>query len=265
MTDSHDADATATSADSAHAPASPRASGNDTAPTANAAAGGNDSTSTAPASSASPASSAEAATAPAAKGVPLTPQLPSLPAAIGLFTALAGGSIWADLKTKAWAVAHLEQNGFRLPPKEIMKNRIWLVLARNPGGAWGMLHEQPEKIRKPFFVAVSLIALVVIGAMYRKLDRRQHALRWGLPLVFGGAIGNLVDRIRYGQVVDFIDVVYWRNKAGIDMHWPTFNVADIAICIGVILMAYDFLFPFKQPTRRAPTSSATPKPSSAAP
>lgn len=167
----------------------------------------------------------------------------------------------ADLGSKYWAVKALEKDGFRLPAKEIIKNRLAFVLARNPGGAWGMFHDQPEKVRKPFFVLVSVIAVVVIVGMYRKLDAKQHALRWGLPLVLGGALGNLVDRVRYGQVIDFIDVVYWKNKLGIERHWPTFNVADIAICVGVLLMAVDFLFPHKRPvTVRKPTPTPASQP-----
>lgn len=161
----------------------------------------------------------------------------------------------SDLGSKWWAVKHLEKDGFRLPAKEIIKGRLSFVLARNPGGAWGMLHDQPEKYRKPFFVIVSVVAVVVIVGMFRKLDPKQHALKWGLPLVLGGALGNLVDRVRYSQVIDFIDVVYWKAANGMEKHWPTFNVADIAICVGVLLMAVDFLFPHKKPAvRRVPVA-----------
>ncbi len=171
----------------------------------------------------------------------------------------------ADLWTKHWALKHLEKDGLRLPPKEIIKDRLTFVLAHNPGGAWGMLHNQPEKIRRPFFVLVSAIAVVVIISMYRKLDPRQKALQWGLPLVLGGALGNLVDRLRFGQVVDFIDVrADWIGKlnkvfGGAGDHWPTFNVADIAICVGVLLMAVDFLFPItakKKPAAPVATAGA---------
>jgi signal peptidase II len=62
-------------------------------------------------------------------------------------------------------------------------------------------------------------------------------MRWGLPLALGGAVGNLVDRIRYGSVIDFID--FYVIRGGREMHWPTFNVADIAIVAGVALMALD--------------------------
>ncbi|MBL8718898.1 MAG: signal peptidase II [Myxococcales bacterium] len=170
----------------------------------------------------------------------------------------------ADLYTKHWALKHLEKDGLRLPPKEIIKDRLTFVLAHNPGGAWGMLHNQPEKVRRPFFVLVSAVAVVVIVSMYRKLDPRQRALKWGLPFVLGGALGNLVDRLRFGQVVDFIDVrADWIGKlnkvfGGAGDHWPTFNVADIAICIGVLLMAVDFLFPVttkKKPAARVATQA----------
>ena len=155
----------------------------------------------------------------------------------------------SDLWSKWWAVKTLEKVGVYIPPKEIIKGRLSFVLARNPGGAWGMLHDQPEKVRKPFFVLVSIVAVIVILSMFRKLDPRQRALKWGLPLVLGGALGNLVDRIRYGKVIDFIDVVYWNNAQTGPRHWPTFNVADIAICVGVALMAIDFIFPQKRTIR----------------
>lgn len=169
----------------------------------------------------------------------------------------------ADLGTKWWAVKMLEKDGLRLPAKELIKGRLAFVIAHNPGGAWGMFHDQPEKVRRPFFVIVSVVAVIVIVGMYRKLDPKQLALKWGLPLVLGGALGNLVDRVRYGQVIDFIDVVYWHTKTGLERHWPTFNVADIAICVGVGLMAIDFLFPHKRPTpARKPIAPAEPaKPS----
>ena len=173
------------------------------------------------------------------------------------------GVLASDLGTKWWAVKTLETpTGVHLPPKEILKGRFAFVLARNPGGAWGMLHDQPEKVRKPFFVVVSIVAVIVIVGMFRKLDPRQRALRWGLPLVLGGALGNLVDRIRYGQVIDFIDVVYWTSATKGPQHWPTFNVADIAICIGVLLMAVDFIFPHKRAIR-VPKVKAQEKPKSA--
>ncbi|MDP9033238.1 MAG: signal peptidase II [Myxococcota bacterium] len=140
----------------------------------------------------------------------------------------------ADVATKAWAERHLAgYPGVR----EIWSDHLTLVLAKNRGGAWGLLQSTSENVRRPFFLLVSVAAIVFIMSLYRRIHPRQRALRWGLPLVLGGALGNVLDRIRSGQVIDFIDahVLY----KGIDRHWPTFNVADIAICVGVGLMAVD--------------------------
>lgn len=147
-------------------------------------------------------------------------------------------SLVADLGTKFWAEKTL-QSGDTPMPKQIIKGVFGFILAKNKGGAWGLLQNQSEKIRKPFFVIVSVLAIVFIVSLYRRLNPKQVALKWGLPLVLGGALGNLVDRIRYGYVIDFIDFqATWEN---LPHHWPTFNVADIAICIGVALMALDML------------------------
>lgn len=139
-----------------------------------------------------------------------------------------------DVVTKAWAARHLDAYPGVV---EVWNNHVTLVLARNRGGAWGLLQSTSENVRRPFFLLVSVAAIAFIMALYRRLLPRQRALRWGLPLVLGGALGNVLDRIRYGQVIDFIDIhVVWK---GADRHWPTFNVADIAICVGVGLMAID--------------------------
>ena len=162
----------------------------------------------------------------------------------------------ADLLSKAWAVHRLSMKGKGPAPIiELIKDRFYFKLAWNPAGAWSLFRNQPEHIRKPFFIVVSLIAIFAIVGMYRKLDSRQTALKWGLPLVLGGAIGNLVDRIRYGQVADFIDVIYWRSQ-GLERHWPTFNVADITICVGVGLMAIDFFFPVKRVAKLSKASTS---------
>jgi lipoprotein signal peptidase len=140
----------------------------------------------------------------------------------------------ADVASKAWAEHRLDAYPGMI---DVWKNHLALVLARNRGGAWGLLQSTSENVRRPFFLLVSVAAIAFIMTLYRRLHPRQRALRWGLPLVLGGALGNVLDRIRYGHVIDFIDahIVY----KGIDHHWPTFNVADIAICVGVGLMAVD--------------------------
>ena len=93
--------------------------------------------------------------------------------------------------------------------------------------------------RRPRLTATvaGIAAILFIMTLYRRLQPRQMALRWGLPFVLGGALGNVFDRVRYGQVIDFIDAhARW---GGFEHHWPTFNIADVCICVGVGLMAID--------------------------
>lgn len=159
-------------------------------------------------------------------------------------------SLAADVATKLWAEKKLEgYPGF----VNVIDNHLMFVLAKNRGGAWGLLQGQSENVRRPFFLLVSVAAIAFIVTLYRRLQPNQHALKWGLPLVLGGALGNVFDRIRYGHVIDFIDYrADWLKKLNelvqkhnpshvVTDHWPTFNVADIAICVGVALMAVDMM------------------------
>lgn len=155
----------------------------------------------------------------------------------------------ADIGTKQWIKHHFESSHASHAARriEVIPNYVNLIFATNKGGAWGILQGEQESLRRPFFLVVSVAAIVFILSLYRKLTPGQRALKWGLPLVLGGALGNLVDRILYGWVIDFIDCY---TKVGADeKHWPTFNVADIAICVGVGLMAIDMF------TSREPSSS----------
>ncbi len=159
---------------------------------------------------------------------------------------VAGLNLAADLGSKAWAVNNLGTG----KAVDVFDGWLRFVLAHNPGGAWGLLQDESAAVRRPFFVIVSIVAIGFIVSLYRKLAPDQTALKWGLPLVLGGALGNLVDRIRYGHVIDFIDM-YTRDGTWIESiiekilgplrgyHWPTYNVADIAIVFGVLLMAVD--------------------------
>lgn len=140
----------------------------------------------------------------------------------------------ADMLSKTWAASHLDKYpGIR----EVWPGHLTLILAKNRGGAWGLLQTTSENVRRPFFLLVSVAAITFIMSLYRKLTPKQHSLKWGLPLVLGGALGNVVDRIRFGHVIDFIDAHIGHGVT--ERHWPTFNVADIAICVGVGLMALD--------------------------
>lgn len=165
------------------------------------------------------------------------------------FGVVAAISLLADVCTKAWAEITMNERGFE--PLTVIPGHLNVILAYNRGGAWGLLQNAHEAIRKPFFLGMSIGAVLFIVAIYGRLHPSQKALKWGLPLVLGGALGNLSDRITRSQVIDFIDYQgqwvlamntfirrYVRGWTLTD-HWPTFNVADIAICIGVGLMAVD--------------------------
>lgn len=163
-------------------------------------------------------------------------------------------SLAADLVTKAWAKGRLSGPGFTLhgrKPVVVWKDHFEFIFAQNPGGAWSFLRGLPDTLRRPFFLVVSAAAIVFIVSIYRRVHRDQTAMKWGLPLALGGAMGNLVDRIRYGWVIDFID---FQHKGH---HWPTFNVADIAIVAGVGLMAIDMFTPRRTEPKQAPAVAQT--------
>ena len=169
------------------------------------------------------------------------------------FGVVAAVSLILDVLSKVWAEVTLSQRLMGDPGIVLIPNHLTLTLAYNRGGAWGLFQNASDFIRRPFFLLVSVLAIAFIVSLYNRLTPRQHALKWGLPLVLGGALGNLTDRIVRNQVIDFIDYradwvsmlnellrLIWPRWSITD-HWPTFNVADIAICIGVGLMAIDML------------------------
>src|SRR5690349_14498278 len=168
------------------------------------------------------------------------------------FGVVAAVSLLCDVATKAWAEVELTRRSL-LDPMVVVEGHLNFALAYNRGGAWGLLQNASESLRRPFFLVVSVAAIAFIVSLYGKLMPNQRALRWGLPLVLGGALGNLADRVTRGSVVDFIDYrAGWVETMNqlianvvsgwhITDHWPTFNVADISICVGVGLMAVDML------------------------
>lgn len=167
------------------------------------------------------------------------------------FGIVAAITLLVDIGSKAWAEIVLTARPAHEPSLLLLEDHLTLTLAYNKGGAWGLLQDSSEVIRLPFFLAVSVLAVVFIVSLYGKLGAGQTALKWGLPLVLGGALGNLSDRITRSSVIDFIDYraewVLGMNRLiaklvkgwALTDHWPTFNVADIAICVGVGLMAVD--------------------------
>lgn len=185
------------------------------------------------------------------------------------FGIVAAITLLLDIASKAWAEVVLTARPAHDVSIVLIKEHLTLTLAYNKGGAWGLLQDSREMVRLPFFLAVSVLAVLFIVSLYGKLGAGQNALRWGLPLVLGGALGNLSDRITRSSVIDFIDYradwVLSMNRVighavkswSLTDHWPTFNVADIAICIGVGLMAVDMF------TARRGTVPQVPAPAAA--
>ena len=110
-----------------------------------------------------------------------------------------------------------------------------LVYVMNPGAAFGFLAGAPEIFRYLFFISVTVLAILLIIYYILKSKSQDVLIVISLTLIFGGAVGNLIDRIRFGAVVDFLDfyIGTW--------HWPAFNAADSAISIGAVLMIWEML------------------------
>lgn len=119
-----------------------------------------------------------------------------------------------------------------------------LVFVLNPGAAFGFLATLSEEVRNPLFILISVVAVILIVFYHTRYLRSNALVSVALGLILGGAAGNLIDRLRYGMVVDFLDVHLGRY------HWPAFNVADSAISIGVGLMILDMLLDWHRERRR---------------
>lgn len=113
---------------------------------------------------------------------------------------------------------------------------------QNRGAAWGFLAGAGERFRVPFFYLVSIAAVIFIFSYYRKLEAKQRYLQIALALVLGGALGNALDRVFRGYVIDFIDW-HWFDPNWLrpNLHWPTFNVADSGISVGLVLLFLEML------------------------
>jgi len=113
--------------------------------------------------------------------------------------------------------------------------------AKNTGAAWGIFGDLPDGLRVPFFVVVSTGTSLLLLWYFIKVPLSERMLRWSLVSILAGAIGNLIDRAVFHEVTDFLDVYVSKgalynllvHKLGWSPHWPTFNVADICISVGV--------------------------------
>jgi len=131
----------------------------------------------------------------------------------------------------------------------LIDNFLALTYVRNKGAAFGIFADSSFRI--PFFITVSIAASIGILWFYRKIEEQQRLLQWALALVFSGAIGNLIDRILYGEVIDFVDAHWYQY------HWPAFNVADSAIFVGVTFLFIDMIRDEWQKKKEAKAHSET--------
>ncbi len=113
----------------------------------------------------------------------------------------------------------------------VIRDFFNITYLRNKGAAFGILAN--SSYRLPFFLLISAVAVCVIGVVISRLKEEQKLAALSLSLIFSGALGNMIDRVRLGEVIDFL-YFHWYEH-----YWPAFNVADSAICVGVFLLGID--------------------------
>ena len=159
-----------------------------------------------------------------------------------LFWIVGGPVVAFDILTKLLAVRHL-------PPRPVQVVGDWLTLqlVYNPGAAFGIY---VGAYSRWVFLVLAIVALIVLGSMVRHTKPGDYVRLMALGLVCGGAVGNLIDRIRSSRgVVDFIDV-------GIGVHrWPTFNIADSAVTVGAIALAFVLWMEGREEEASGPTEA----------
>jgi len=143
-----------------------------------------------------------------------------------LWGSVTGGVVLSDQLTK-YAVQRFLEPYSRI---EIIPGVCNLTYIINTGGAFGLFGGLTNPWRILLFVGISIIALVILLIFYMKYYTQDTLTPLAIALIAGGAMGNFIDRIRYNGVIDFIDLHYGRY------HWPAFNVADMGITIGVVII-----------------------------
>src|SRR3990170_890605 len=149
-----------------------------------------------------------------------------------LLTVVAGGVIIVDQASK-YAVQHMMVLYDYI---EVIPGFFGFTYIPNPGAAFGLFGNAAASVRSFFLIGISITALAVLFFMYAKLTEKSILIHISIGMIIGGAVGNLIDRIRLRWVIDFLDL-HWRGY-----HWPTFNVADFAITIGTMILLFNVLF-----------------------
>ncbi|MFO8057029.1 MAG: signal peptidase II [bacterium] len=144
-------------------------------------------------------------------------------------------AVVADQYTKFLVSEHLYQ-----AKKEIIPGFLDFKYAENPGMAFGMLQDLKESFRVPLFTGITVVAVFIIFHLLRQAPAASRRMPTAMGLILSGAVGNLLDRFQgNGSVVDFIRVRLWPPS---NFHWPTFNLADTFITIGIFLLLLDMFF-----------------------
>jgi signal peptidase II len=142
------------------------------------------------------------------------------------------GSLLLDQASKI-VVAHNLSYADRI---EVIEGFFYLTHVRNPGAAFGLFADGPSEIRLTFFIAISLVAIGIVLSFFRKLAPGDRLSALALGCILGGAVGNLIDRVWRGEVVDFLHFRLWGGYS-----WPDFNFADSFIVVGVGLLILELL------------------------
>jgi len=137
-----------------------------------------------------------------------------------------------DQATKIWIDRNLTYAD-RIP---VIEGFFYLTHVRNPGAAFSMFATMDPTLRMAFFVSVSLVAMAIVFSFYRKLPAGDRLSSFALGWILGGALGNLIDRLTRGEVVDFLRFHLWSGYT-----WPDFNLADSFIVVGVGLLVLELL------------------------
>ena len=147
------------------------------------------------------------------------------------YLAIAGGVFMIDQTTKAWASRSLRFNG----DMPVISGFLNFAFAENPGVAFSMFDQQGNTGRWGLS-AVAIVASILVLYFFWRTPRTDDRMMGSLALLLAGIVGNVTDRLRLGFVIDWIDVQFG------SWHYPTFNVADAAICIGAGLLIIDLFF-----------------------
>jgi signal peptidase II len=162
----------------------------------------------------------------------------------GAYLMVSVAVLFLDQWTKGLVTRSLEVHQSR----SIIQDVFDLTYVRNTGAAFGLFASVDSSVKAVLLNSVAVIVFLVVSAYALRSSHKSVRLQVGLALILGGAVGNLLDRVRFGYVVDFLDFAVSGH------HWPAFNIADSAICIGVGLLFLDML----QQDETAPRPTAAP-------